>query len=513
MEQQVPHFVRQYEAAPAPLPEGFNQQEDIISPLPQGWNQGRQRIQPVIQIPAEASVLHLFLQGFIGRRHDAHIHIDDLVAAHAHDFPFLEDTEQLDLHGLAHSLHLIQEQGSLVGKFEQSRPPALARPGECALLISEQFAFQQILRHGSHIDCHKGAVAAPGCQMDRMGKQFLSCPSLPNQKHRGFRYRHLLQYLFCLADGRGCPNHIVKPVLGPVSLVEQLAAQFILPFFQLIKWLQGGKSPDTFPVPQNRNQGHVDIHGTDADKPWFQRRPGLHAFIKGNIRKYLPSRPAHDQAAVNPCNFLGLLIAGIYLTFFIDPDHPLIQYLKEDIKTALHFPGPGKHFIKAVVAGRHGLHIILELFFLQQAFQTQADGCLYHGAGCARPVPDIDYLLHALGHKSNLIRRHGNVQAFRNRRIRAIWLESDLVHPQLLQLGDCLPGHLPGGIHKQDPGPPWNPFQILYYLLGIRKLDFHHLPVRRDIPPGLISILKGIRGQEIQIRFHDSLHGPVPCTV
>ena len=235
------------------------------------------------------------------------------------------------------------------------------------------------------------------------------------------------------------------------------------------------------------------------DQPWFQRRPGLHAFIKRNIGEYLPSHPAHDQAAVNPCYLLGLLVARIYLPFFIDPHHSLIQYLKKDIKTALHLPGPGKHFIKTVVTGRHGLHIILELFLFQQSFQPQADGCLYHGAGRTRPVPDVDDLLHARRHKTSLIRCHGNVQAFRDRRVRAIWLEPNLVHPQLLQLCDGLPGHLPGGVHKQDPGPPWNPLQVLYYLLGIRELDFHHLPVRGNIPPGLLRILKSIRGQEIQI--------------
>ena len=84
-----------------------------------------------------------------------------------------------------------------MGKFKQSRPAALARAGKRTFLISKKFAFQQVFRHGGHIDCHKGAAAAPGCQMDRMGKQLLAGPCLPNQQYRGFGYRHFLQDLFC----------------------------------------------------------------------------------------------------------------------------------------------------------------------------------------------------------------------------------------------------------------------------------------------------------------------------
>ena len=79
-----------------------------------------------------------------------------------------------------------------MGELEQSRPPALFRPRKRSLLIAEQLALQQVLRHGRHIDGHKGAVAALGGAVHRVGEQLLSGSGLSDQKHRGFREGHTL---------------------------------------------------------------------------------------------------------------------------------------------------------------------------------------------------------------------------------------------------------------------------------------------------------------------------------
>ena len=118
--------------------------------------------------------------------------MNDLISAHPHDLPLLKNPKQLDLHGLAHALHLVQKQSSGVGELKQSRPPALFCPRKRPLLVAEQLALQQVLRHGRHIDGHKGAVAALGGAVYRVGEQLLSGSGLSDQKHRGFGEGHAL---------------------------------------------------------------------------------------------------------------------------------------------------------------------------------------------------------------------------------------------------------------------------------------------------------------------------------
>jgi hypothetical protein len=54
---------------------------------------------------------------------------------------------------------LIQEQRSLVGKFETAGP---LRNGSCkgALLMTEELSFQQIAGNGGAVDLNKGATVA-----------------------------------------------------------------------------------------------------------------------------------------------------------------------------------------------------------------------------------------------------------------------------------------------------------------------------------------------------------------
>ena len=67
-------------------------------------------------------------------------------------FPNLEHPQKLHLHGLAHALHLVQKQRPAVGELEQARAAPLLRARERPLLVAEQLALRQILRHGRHVD-------------------------------------------------------------------------------------------------------------------------------------------------------------------------------------------------------------------------------------------------------------------------------------------------------------------------------------------------------------------------
>ena len=161
-------------------------------PFPQRRYEDRKCAQPVIQIPAETSVLHPLLQALICGRHNTHVHINDLISAYTHDFPLLQNTQKLYLHGHAHSLDLIQKQSSLMGKLKKAGTASFFCPGKSTFLIAKKLAFQKIFRHGGYIDGHKRAISAAGGQMNCVSENFLSGSCLSDQKYGRFRLGHAL---------------------------------------------------------------------------------------------------------------------------------------------------------------------------------------------------------------------------------------------------------------------------------------------------------------------------------
>ena len=80
---------REGEGGPNVAAEVVDEQQQIPLPLPQGRDEDGQGVEPVIEVPAEAALLHPALQILIGSGHDAHVHRDDAVAPHPHDLPLL----------------------------------------------------------------------------------------------------------------------------------------------------------------------------------------------------------------------------------------------------------------------------------------------------------------------------------------------------------------------------------------------------------------------------------------
>ena len=163
--------------------EVVDKQQQIPLPLPQGRDEDGQGVEPVIEVPAEAALLHPALQILIGSGHDAHVYRDDAVAPHPHDLPLLEHPQQLALEGGAHALHLVQEEGAPVGKLKQPRLAPLPGAGEGPLLVAEQLALQQVFRHGGAVDGHEGPAGAGGGVVHRVGEQLLASARLADEEH------------------------------------------------------------------------------------------------------------------------------------------------------------------------------------------------------------------------------------------------------------------------------------------------------------------------------------------
>ena len=102
--------------------------------------------------------------------------------------------QQLDLHRQRHVADFVEEQRTAIGQFET---PGTAgdRTGEGALLVAEQFAFQQLCRDRPAVDWHEWRVATLGVVMQITRNHFLAGAGLAEDQHAGVGVGHLLHHL------------------------------------------------------------------------------------------------------------------------------------------------------------------------------------------------------------------------------------------------------------------------------------------------------------------------------
>ena len=83
-----------------------------------------------------------------------------------------------------HLADLVEQQRPTLGLFELA-PAHRDRPRERALLMAEQFGFQQRLRQGGAIECHEGTTRpARGC-VDMSRQHLLAGPTFAGDEQRG----------------------------------------------------------------------------------------------------------------------------------------------------------------------------------------------------------------------------------------------------------------------------------------------------------------------------------------
>ena len=129
----------------------LHQQRDVVAPLAQRRQLDADHVQPVEQVLAEAAVLHLALQVDVGGGDDAHVDLDRLHAAEAHELAFLHHAQQLGLRLDRDVADLVEEDAALVGEVEQALL-RIDRAGERALDVPEQRGFEQVGRQVARID-------------------------------------------------------------------------------------------------------------------------------------------------------------------------------------------------------------------------------------------------------------------------------------------------------------------------------------------------------------------------
>ncbi len=113
---------------------------------------------------------------------DSHVDRNGAIAADPLHLPLFQDAQEFGLHHERHVADLIEEERAFVRLLELSNVTG-GGAGEAALLMAEQFRFNQFARHRCAVQCDKGTILARTSLMQRAGDQFLSRTGLAEDAH------------------------------------------------------------------------------------------------------------------------------------------------------------------------------------------------------------------------------------------------------------------------------------------------------------------------------------------
>ena len=163
--------------------EMIEQQMDVFLALAKRGKRNRDHVQAVIQVLAEAPLTHQLKQLHVARGDDAHVHFDDLIAAKAHEFAFLNHAQELGLRFRPDRGNFIEKNRALIGDFKE----ALLRSHgarERAFHVAEELRLEQVHGNRASIDRHERLVRARRRGMNRLGNQLFARTALAMDEHR-----------------------------------------------------------------------------------------------------------------------------------------------------------------------------------------------------------------------------------------------------------------------------------------------------------------------------------------
>ena len=165
-----------------------------------------EHVEAVVQILAEAAVLHRTLQIDVGGGDDPHIDPQALGGADADDGLFLQEAQQAGLQVERQVADLVEEQNALVGGLDVA-DLALAGASERALLVAEQFGVDQVRRDRAAVHRHEGTARARRVLVDGARDQFLAGARFAADQDRRIDGDDLLDLPIELDHLRAEPGH------------------------------------------------------------------------------------------------------------------------------------------------------------------------------------------------------------------------------------------------------------------------------------------------------------------
>ena len=186
---------------------------DVVSPFAQGRDEQLDRVDPVKQVLAETAVAYCCVQVGVGRTDQPYIYLCLLGRSEAVYLLLFDHREQLRLEHKRQVPDLIQKERAAGCDLETSRL-AFPRIGKRPFFVSEQFAFEQVVRDTSQVDRDKCLLVARRLFVKRIGDQVFSRPVLALQQDIGIRMFQLLQCPEYLFHHRRFADHLYLQLCG-----------------------------------------------------------------------------------------------------------------------------------------------------------------------------------------------------------------------------------------------------------------------------------------------------------
>jgi hypothetical protein len=180
------------------LCEVLGQFEDIGRAFAQGRYLQVHDVEPEQEVLAEGAFAHGVGEVAVRRRDDADIDRHRPCAADAIDDALLDRAQQFGLQPHIHFGDFIEQQRAAGGLLELS-DSARNRAGERALLVAEQFGFQQMLGDRRAIDRYERLLGAVGAGVDIARQHFLAGAGFAGDHDGSVGTRDLLRQLDHLA--------------------------------------------------------------------------------------------------------------------------------------------------------------------------------------------------------------------------------------------------------------------------------------------------------------------------
>src|SRR5262245_28783141 len=274
-----------------------DQQRDVFGTLAQWRDADGEDVEAIVEVGAELIVRDHLSEVAVRRGDQAHVRPHGARAAQSLELLLLQHPQQFRLYLKRNVADLIKEESPLVRHLEASDSP-LDGSRESALLMAEQFAFQQAARDRGAVELHQRTLTAGAQVVNGAGDQFLAGARLAlNEDDRigrgdGFdRLQGSFQSLTVTDD-------LCEAVLRADLLfqVEFLFGQFVFQFADLsvrLRVLNGdrdllGDLAEQLDVIRAERAIAASRHGERAQRAVMgQKRDGtkgIHTFGKEELR-------------------------------------------------------------------------------------------------------------------------------------------------------------------------------------------------------------------------------------
>ena len=207
----------------------LDEQRNVLAPLAQRRQRGAGTRAGGSRGPArKRALLDFLLEDAVRGADDAHVDLLRRRRADGANLALLQDAQQLGLQGERHLADLVEEQRAAVGDLEEALLVVVGA-GERALLVAEQLALEQVLRHRRAVLRHEQLVAPARPGSGRRGDQLLAGAGLALDEHGDARVDDLLELLEDLAHRRRLADDVGEaPLLLAALQVLHFAAQLLL---------------------------------------------------------------------------------------------------------------------------------------------------------------------------------------------------------------------------------------------------------------------------------------------